>query len=162
MSQADQIVNGWFNRQTSTPTSTNKADSIVDRWSMRQSGNSSPLDDTNVSNAQSDIGDQQFNGLCERFVEQNTFGKSGLFSSAADAWQGYSKQGKAYQDDPENAPAGSMIYFAPDESNSGDGHVGISDGKGNIIAATSRGVAQTPISFWTKMTGQKPLGYVIP
>lgn len=124
--------------------------------------NSSPISDNNVSTAQSSEGRQDLNGYCEQFVEDATFGQNGIFPTAADAWTNYVKSGEAYQGDVTKAPAGSLIYFAPDASNSNEGHTGVLDGKGNMISATDYGVQQISVAQWMQQTGQKPLGYVMP
>ncbi len=166
--EADQIVNQWMAKKNqpsiTSPTNGNEADQIVNRWQARQSGSAHPLDDAaiHVQNAQNNIGDQSYNGLCEGFAEEQTFGKRGLYPSAADAWNAYEQNGQATKGNIIDAPKGALVYFSADQSNNGDGHVGISDGNGNFISATSNGVQQIPINDWVKMTGQTPLGYVTP
>jgi cell wall-associated NlpC family hydrolase len=100
--------------------------------------------------------------MCERFAEEATYGKSGMYGSAADAWDNYAQSGKAYQGNIQEAPSGALIYFAPDNSNGGFGHVGVADGKGNMISATYNGVQASNIDDWIKNTGQTPLGFVKP
>lgn len=143
----------------------NPADAIVDRSFAKQQGVlPHPLDDSflSVNAAKNDVGDQSYNGLCEKFVEQQTYGQTGLYPTAIDAWNDYSKQGKAIMGDVTNAPRGSIIYWNADNSNFGDGHASIADGQGNMISSTSQGVQQIPISQWQQTTNQQPLGYVIP
>lgn len=124
--------------------------------------NSNPISDTNVSTAQSSEGRQDLNGYCEEFVEDATYGKNGMFPTADAAWNNYVKNGQAYQGDVTKAPAGSLIYFAPDRSNNNEGHTGVSDGEGNMISATDNGVQQSNVAQWMQQTGQQPLGYVEP
>lgn len=161
---ADAIVNNWVSTKkanSSSSQSSNQADDIVNRFFAKQSGATpNPFDDSAVSHAINKIGSQDYNDLCERFAEQAVYGRNGIYPSAIDAWSDYSKQGKTYVG--HDAPAGSLIYFGADDSNGGDGHVAVSDGKGNIIGATSNGVKMLPLSSWTKQTKQKVLGYVIP
>lgn len=164
---ADSIVNAWFDKKRTqidpnkASTSDMSADAIVDGYFAKKSGKSpNPLDDTAVTNAISNVGSQEYNDLCERFAETQVLGTHGLYPDAATAWNNYVSQGKAYSGD--KAPSGALVYFKPDSSNGGNGHVGISDGNGNIVAATSNGVKFTPISSWTKQTGQSMLGYAIP
>lgn len=120
------------------------------------------IDDQGLKRAQADTGDQSFNNYCEKFVEESIYGKSGLYPSAADAWNNYVQSGKEVGGNILNAPRGALIYFAGDNSNDGYGHAGIADGQGNFVSATSNGVKTVPLNEWVQTTGQKPLGYVIP
>ena len=157
---ADSIVNGFFSNQTKSAN--NPADNIVDGFMAKQENNPHPLDDSYVAKAKADQGDQSYNGYCESFAEQVAYGKQNIYGSAAEAWSNYVNSGKARGGDVQKAPKGAMIYFAPDASNWGDGHVGFSDGQGNLVSATSQGVKSIPLNDWIKQTGQTPLGYVIP
>jgi len=149
---AQKVASWGASSQTSNDTPTNGLVQKVLSW-----GNT-PSD---VSSAQSDQGKQDYNNLCEKFVEQHVYGQTGIFPTAADAWNSYVKDGKA-QGGAQNAPAGSMVYFGADKSNGDFGHVAIADGKGNIIGATSNGVQSIPLTDWIKQTGQTPLGFVQP
>lgn len=120
------------------------------------------VDDSALEKAQADTGDQSYNNLCEKFVETNTYGKSGLYPSAKDAWNNYIQAGKQVGGNIYQAPKGALIYFAPDRSNNDYGHAGIADGQGNFVSATSTGVKTLPIQKWIETTGQRPLGYVVP
>lgn len=113
-----------------------------------------------VSAARTYLGKQDFDGLCEVFAEKVT-GSPQMGATATDAWNNWLQKGAAYSD-YQNAPAGSLIYFAPDNSNGQAGHVAVSDGKGGIVGATYSGVETYGLNDWIKQTGQKPLGYVIP
>lgn len=113
----------------------------------------------NVTSARSEIGNTDNNGYCERFAEKTTMGKTGLYGSAIEAWNNYAQNGKATSE-LEKARPGDLIYFNPDVSNQGYGHVGVLTGKGNFISATDNGVQEMPLSDWEKLTGQKPLGIV--
>lgn len=124
--------------------------------------NATPTSNANVAQAQTKLGNQDRNGYCQQFVEEATYGKSGMYPTAIDAWDTYAKNGQAYQGDVQKAPSGSLIYFAPDKSNEDAGHVGISDGKGGMISATDNGVEATSVADWQARTKQKPLGYVQP
>ncbi len=110
-----------------------------------------------LATAQASVGDEDYNGLCEKFAEQVSYGKTGMFPTANDAWNHYAQNGQA-RPDVENAPMGSLLYFA----NGGAGHVAITDGKGNITGATDNGVKTLPLQEWVKSTGQKILGFVTP
>ncbi len=160
---ADSIVNSYFSQKSSQQVkkSNNPADNIVEGFFAKQNGKPHPLDDSYVAKAEADKGDQSYNNYCEAFVEKAA-GLPNMGASATQAWDNYSKQGKAIAGDITNAPRGAILYFAPDNSNYGDGHAGFSDGKGNLVSATSQGVKSIPISEWQKQTGQTPLGYVIP
>jgi cytochrome c5 len=128
---------------------------------------SSPFTDSQYTQNPDDVnaarklsGSQNYDGLCEAFVEK-VAGLPNMGASAAQAWDKWVQQGKA-SSDYHKAPPGSLIYFAPDKSNGGDGHVAITDGKGNIIGATDTGVQAYPLKDWIAMTGQKVLGVVAP
>ncbi len=113
-----------------------------------------------VIQAQQDIGKTDDSGYCQRFAEKVTNSKT-HYPSAVDAWNAYVKQGKAFQDITK-APPGSLIYYSPDASNEGFGHVAVTDGKGNQIGATYKGVQQDSVQDWQKSTHQIPLGFVTP
>jgi uncharacterized protein YycO len=114
-----------------------------------------------VQNAQAQLGSQDQNGECERFIEKSVYGKTGIFPTASDAANYYSQKGQL-NPDIQNAPAGSMIYFKADGTNGNDGHVGLLDAKGNLISATYNGVQTIPLQQWISSTRQTPLGFVKP
>lgn len=107
--------------------------------------------------AKQQLGNKDFIGLCERFVEQVTKGATGLFSSASSAFNG--QQGQSQTDLSKMKP-GDSIYFAADQSNGGNGHTGIYSGNNKFISATDNGVQENDLSQWQKSTGQKILGYI--
>lgn len=113
-----------------------------------------------VRNAEEVTGTHDLDGWCEHAVEQWD-NLPNMGRTANEAWQNWSSQGKAYQN-IDQAPVGSLIYFAPDQSNRGAGHVAISLGKGNMISATYQGVRQDNVNDWMTRTGQQPLGFVVP
>lgn len=114
---------------------------------------------TDVSQAQDKSGNQDFNGECEQFVEQMTTGKSGIFPTAADAWDYYAKSGQAQP--LSQAKPGDLIYFSPDSTNNNQGHTGIiADTNGNFVSATYNGVQTNNLKDWVNLTGQTPLGIV--
>lgn len=102
---------------------------------------------------------QDFIGLCERYVEKVTKGVTGLYSSAIDA---FNKQKDQVRTDFQNMPAGSQIFYAPDQSNQGYGHTAIALGNGRQIGAQNNGVKESDIAQWQKATGQQILGYLPP
>jgi hypothetical protein len=76
------------------------------------------------------------------FVE-NAFNTSGRYASAWAAARALGLHGGV-------APAGALVFFKPDSSNEGYGHVGISLGGGNMVSALSS-VQDTNIfasSYW--------------
>lgn len=109
-----------------------------------------------LNNAKKLLGNQNFIGLCERFVEIATQGKSGIYPSAIAAFT--AQKDKAVPLD--QAKPGDAVYFAPDKSNNNFGHTGVIADNGSMISATNTGVKQTPISTWTQNTGQKILGVI--
>ena len=103
-------------------------------------------------------GDQNYNGYCESFVEKmNDLPNMG--GSAKEAWDNYSKQGKAVQG-TAGIKEGDLIYFAPDSSNENFGHTGIYQGNNKMVSATYDGVKPTDLNDWLLQTGQSILGYV--
>src|SRR2546423_9668002 len=64
------------------------------------------FDPANVNAAQSKLGNQDDDGLCQKFVEEATYGKSGIFPSAIDAWNTYTENGQAQPGDIAKAPSG--------------------------------------------------------
>lgn len=120
-----------------------------------------PVITKNASSEQPKTPDDNYDGLCEKYAEEQVYGKAGLYPSAADAWNTYVKNGQAFEG-TGGMQAGSLVYFSPDSSNSGYGHVGVADGKGNFTSATYHGVKTENIEDWQKSTGQKVLGWVAP
>src|SRR5688500_7866886 len=90
-----------------------------------------------VAWAKSMLGRQDWNNLCERFVEE-AYGTRGVFPSAKDAAkQLVTHKGSASL---RTAPVGALLYFSADETNDGFGHAGIYLGKGEMISARPDGV----------------------
>lgn len=142
---------------TIQPTDTQSADP----WS--DIVNATPTSDANAQTAETSVGRQDRNGLCQQFVEEATYGKGGIYPTASAAWNTYVKNGQAFQGDVSKAPPGTLIYFAPDASNGDEGHVGIAlNAKGDMISATDNGIEVSNVADWEKTTGQKSLGYVKP
>lgn len=101
------------------------------------------------------LGKNAFVGLCEKFVEQVTKGKTGLFPTAISAWD---KQ--QHQSGLNGVKTGDAVYFGADPSNGNAGHAGVYTTNGNFISATNNGIQEYNIQNWEKATGQKLLGYV--
>lgn len=153
---SNQAINSVTGQQNINPNS------AIASYLAEQNGQPDPLDDTAVKAGEGDTGDQSYNNYCEAFAEQLAYGHQGIFPTAQSAWNAYAQQGNAVATNQiDQAPAGSLIYFQSDRSNSYAGHVGVSDGKGDLISATSSGVKTLPVSEWITTTGQKPLGFVI-
>jgi hypothetical protein len=88
--------------------------------------------------------------LCQRFVEQ-AYGVSGRYPTAAAAARALTtRPGK---DAWKSAPPGALLFFAPDASNAGNGHVGIALGNGTMISATSAGVREDRLDnpYWSRL-----------
>lgn len=113
----------------------------------------------NVKLASGDVGDQSYDDYCQQFVEQVTYGKSGIFPNANDAWNSYSQSGQAQQGMKGIQP-GDLVYFAPDQSNNFEGHTGIYQGSNKFVSATYNGVQSNDLNSWENQTGQQVLGYV--
>jgi cell wall-associated NlpC family hydrolase len=103
------------------------------------------------------IGDQSDNGMCQRFVEKQLTGRTGLYSSATKAYQDQASKGNVNTDFSQMQP-GDAVYF--EDPNQPDGHVGIVDGPDSMVSATYNGVQPSKISDWLKSTGQRPLGFI--
>ena len=99
-------------------------------------------------------------GMFQKFAEQQTYGKTGIFPSAEAAYEAYSKAGQTI--DAQEAKPGDLIYFKPDNTNQYAGHVGILKGGGQMESATYSGVKTSNIASWIKATGQQIAGIVKP
>lgn len=148
-SDSQTIFDKYLNTDTSSQdNSLDTKQTFLDKYLQPQ----------DISNAKQDLGDQSFAGWCESFAEKMA-GKPNMGKSASEAWDNFVSQGKA-QTDLGNIQPGNLIYFAPDESNQGDGHVGIYEGDNKFISATYAGVQEWDLNDWQKQTGQQILGYV--
>ncbi len=88
--------------------------------------------------AKSKLGSQEWNNLCERFVEE-AYGTRGVYPTAKDASDAIVKhKGQASL---KTAPPGALLYFAADETNENNGHAGIYLGNGQMISARPGGVS---------------------
>jgi hypothetical protein len=85
---------------------------------------------TAVGWARSQLGSAVWAFRCELFVEE-AFGTSSQFPTAWAAAQ----HARLHKGSVVHAPAGSVLYFAPDSVNDGFGHTGISLGHGRMVSA---------------------------
>jgi NlpC/P60 family protein len=118
---------------------------------------STPQIPENVKKAKQYIGAQDYNGLCQAFVEDTSNNGGWDGASAIDAWN--NQLDKASSDLSKMKP-GDRIYFAPDASNDYFGHTGIYEGDNKFISATYNGVEENDLDAWQKQTGQQLLGYI--
>ncbi len=92
-----------------------------------------------VAWVRSAMGKQDWNGLCEQFVKA-AYGAKDVYASAAQAARGLvTHRGKQAR---RTSPPGALLYFAPDETNDHNGHVGIALGNGCMISATPKGMRE--------------------
>ncbi len=85
-----------------------------------------------VAWATEQLGRSEWHWYCERFAE-TAFGQTdSVFASAAEA---QARLQLHTSGTIRSAPAGSLVYFAPDVANHQHGHVGISLGHGRMISA---------------------------
>ena len=148
ISQASQDQKQSFDYLYSLPTHPQTAPAVA---TAIQAG----ADPKVLNKAKSMLGNQDFIGLCEKFVEQVT-GMPQKFASAFADWQ--ANKNKAIP--LSQAKPGDKIFFAPDASNSGYGHTGVITGPDSMISATSSGVKKSSISKWVSEVGQKVLGVI--
>jgi hypothetical protein len=83
------------------------------------------------------VGRQDWNNLCERFVEE-AYGTRGIYRTAKDA----GKQLVTHRGSSSlrTAPAGALLYFAADDTNDQAGHAAVYLGNGEMISARPDGV----------------------
>ena len=87
--------------------------------------------------AKSMTGRQEWDNLCERFVEE-AYGTRGVYPTAKDAAKHLvTHKGTSSL---RTAPAGAILYFAPDDTNDGAGHAAIYLGNGEMISARPDGI----------------------
>ena len=93
------------------------------------------------------------NTYCELFVE-NAFGTSGRYTNAYKAFQAIGVSGSP------QIP-GQIVFFAQNAGNGQLAHTGIYIGNGNFISATSNGVKQYSLTWWSNNVA-KYVGYANP
>lgn len=100
--------------------------------------------------ARTRLGRQNWNGLCEQFVEE-AYGTRGVYPTAAAAGKALVRHRGPRS--WESAPVGALLYFRPDESNQYNGHAAIYVGNGKMISATPRGVVEERIDqpYWANL-----------
>jgi hypothetical protein len=101
-----------------------------------------------VAWAKSQLGSRLWAYRCELFVEQ-AFGTSGQFRTAWAAAQRLGLRPSAVA----RAPAGALLFFAPDAANDDFGHVGVSLGGGKMVSALNT-VQITNVSksrYWSSL-----------
>jgi hypothetical protein len=94
------------------------------------------------------IGSQDYYNLCQRFVEQ-AYGTGGQYRSAGAAGNALN-----WGADPNSADVGDLVFFKPDASNGGAGHVGIYLGNGEMVSATNKGITRDNFlsnSYWKNL-----------
>lgn len=112
---------------------------------------------TNVGQA---IQSPAYAGYCLQWVDDQTGNKNRQPTAYAD-YQTQAANGNI-DSSSTNIPKGARVYFAPDSSNGGMGHVGLSNGDGTFTAATDNGIQTFGLSDWQKYAGQQYLGYSKP
>lgn len=113
-------------------------------------------DPQDLARAKAELGQQEYIGYCQAFVEQAT-GSGFQGESASAAWQ--NQQNKAVVDPTlSGIQPGDEVYF--NDPNNPEGHVGIADKNNQFVSATNNGVQENNINDWMQMTGQQPLGYI--
>lgn len=106
--------------------------------------------------AKKQLGEKQYIGYCESFVEGVT-GSGWRGASATDAWNRQASAGKTV-DGLNGVQPGDAVYFS--DPNQPYGHTGVYAGNNQFISATDNGIQQNDINNWVGATGQKVLGYV--
>ncbi len=90
--------------------------------------------------------------LCGKFVE-NAFGVSGLYPTAYDMYRALGQSSDASRHTLaglQRAPAGAIVFFAPNARNGYSGHVGLYVGGGQFIGIGSGGhVRQYGVQWWS-------------
>lgn len=115
----------------------------------------SGADPVTLANAKKYLGEAAYIGYCQSFVEKVS-GSGWQGGSAIEAWQNTPNKVSGLQ----GIQPGDKVYFSPDASNSGYGHVGVYAGNNQFISATNNGIEKQDLSQWQQNTGQRVLGYV--
>lgn len=94
------------------------------------------------------VGQAIYEGACEKFVE-NAYNTTGQYASAWAAAQHLMQHPGGSLGD---VPRGDLVFFRPDSSNGGYGHVGIALGGGRFVSALYSGIAvQGPAPYWNNL-----------
>lgn len=93
------------------------------------------------------LGAQNYLNLCQRFIE-NAYGTSGRYGSAAQA-----SNALMNNTNMADADVGDLVFFRPDRSNGGAGHVGIYLGNGEMVSATNGGITRDRLDspYWSNL-----------
>ena len=96
-------------------------------------------------------------GMCLAWVDDQQGNKTSRQTSAYNDYLANAQQGKVSTSN--KIPSGARVYFSPDASNNGDGHVGIANGDGSFTSATDNGIKTFSIKEWEKYSGQSMIGW---
>lgn len=101
--------------------------------------------------------------MCEKLAESMTGNhQTGKFPTAAAAESFYQQSGQM-NPNVGNAPAGSVIYFQPDNTNGYMGHAAVVNKNGSLTMSDNAGIQTFPsLQAWAQYSGQTPVGYVVP
>ena len=102
------------------------------------------------------IATPNYAGLCLQWVDDKQ-GNTQRQPSAIMDFQANAQSGKISTSN--KIPSGARVYFAPDDSNGQNGHVGIAGPDNTFTSATDNGIKTFGIKEWEKYTGQKYIGY---
>lgn len=99
-------------------------------------------------------------GLCLQYVDDKQGNPNRLPTAYAD-YEARAQAGLINQSE-KNIPSGARVYFAPDDSNGGAGHVGIANSNNTFTSATDNGIKTFSIADWEKYTNQRFIGWAPP
>jgi Prophage tail length tape measure protein/NlpC/P60 family len=99
-----------------------------------------------MQRAMASMGSQAWNGLCEKWIG-DMFGSRRYPTAWADALANTTNPRQF------NPPPGQLVFFRPDASNQGAGHVGVSLGGNKFLSATAAGVKIDDLgnSYWSNL-----------
>lgn len=99
-------------------------------------------------------------GYCLQYVDDKT-GNSQRQPTAYADYQANQAAGNI-DTSMKDIPKGARVYFAPNATNGGMGHVGLSNGDGSFTSATDNGVQTFNIKDWEQYADQQFIGYAPP
>lgn len=101
--------------------------------------------------------------MCERLAESMTGNHQvNKFPTAAAAENYYAQSGQL-NPNVNQAPPGSIQYFAPDQSNGNMGHAAVVNKNGSLTMSDNAGIQTFPsLQAWVDYSKQRPIGFVIP